>query len=47
MFAVSVYVGWLAGIVLEIAAATLTLWYAFLAGAGIFSAFILAIEIFI
>jgi len=32
MFVASVYIGWITGIVLEISDATLTLWYAFLAG---------------
>jgi len=72
MFVTSVYIGWITGVMLEIADATLALWYAFLAGglivvttvlelprirnraqygsfiigAGVFSAFILAIERF-
>jgi hypothetical protein len=72
MLVACVYTGWITGVVLEIADATLALWYAFLAGglivvaavnelpsiqnrrqygafiigAGVFSAFILAIERF-
>ena len=32
MFVASVYIGWLTGVLMEVSDATLTLWFAFLAG---------------